>query len=132
MREKTTGFMEFDGKKHARPSPKQRQRRAPVKARHAGHRVGTSTLLYDPCSAAAWLDHASRQTGGFFPALRWASCSAPYPFELFYRLPAVTVGTPTADKICNRSIANLSGQTAKQHLLFQTRSPPAFTYLALF
>ena len=79
--------------------------------------------LPDSIMQAGKLGGSFRLYGG------WASCSAPYPFELFYRLPAVTVGTPTADKICNRSIANL---TAKQHLLFQTRSPPAFTYLALF
>jgi hypothetical protein len=50
---------------------------------------------------------AGKTGGDFFPAIRWASCSAPYPLELFYRLPAVTLGTPTAEKIDNRSIVNL-------------------------
>jgi hypothetical protein len=41
---------------------------------------------------------------GVVLANSWASHFAPYPFEL-YRLPAVTKGTPTCQKVGNRSIA---------------------------
>jgi hypothetical protein len=44
---------------------------------------------------------------GVFPAIPWASCFCAVSFRAFHRLPAVAVGTPTAQKIDNRSIANL-------------------------
>src|SRR6059058_1118235 len=73
VREKTTEFVQ--GIKRTKVSGEasmqnSRQRRALVGTRRAGHRVGTSTLLGDPCSAAASLDPANRSTGGFYRLFR--------------------------------------------------------------
>ena len=57
---------------------------------------------------------------GVFPAIPWASCFCAVSFRAFHRLPAVAVGTPTAQKIDNHSIANPLEQPPKQHSLFQT------------
>src|SRR5881275_3147026 len=110
VREKTTEFVQ--GIKRTKVSGEasmqnSRQRRALVGTRRAGHRVGTSTLLGDPCSAAASLDPANRSTGGFYQLFSGRPNSVPDPFELFHRLPAVTVRTPTGQKGNNRSIAYL-------------------------
>src|SRR5881275_865319 len=79
VREKTTEFVQ--GIKRTKVSGEasmqnSRQRRALVGTRRAGHRVGTSTLLGDPCSAAASLDPANRSTGGFYRLFRAGSFRA--------------------------------------------------------
>jgi hypothetical protein len=46
------------------------------------------------------------KSGGFARLFPWASCSVPYPFELFTACP-VTDKTPTGQRVGNRSIAFL-------------------------
>jgi hypothetical protein len=56
LREKTTEFIQGTNRTKVSGEASMqnaRRRRALVETRRAGHRVGTSTLLGDPCSAAA-------------------------------------------------------------------------------